>query len=234
MSKPTDQCVSSVEAIDMQGDVIIVVQGSSPDKTRRFLVSTKVLGLASPVFLKLLGPRFLEGQQLAKTYRPEIALYQDSPAIMGVIFTILHYQEPEVISKMSTQWLVTFAIHCDKYNCTKALWPRAHIWLQNHKQEIMTPQNHGNLLLAAYLFRDSKQFTALSREAQLKLPVAFSLEWEKSEILNSLPDTVTCRADEHIQLWPNIATVVVLLPYKLKFAPAITEYRNTFSLYRRL
>lgn len=193
MSEPTIQCVSSVETIDMQGDVIIVAQGSSPDQTRRFLVSTKVLSLASPVFLKLLGPRFLEGQQLANTYRPEIALYQDSPAIMGVIFTILHYQEPEEMSEMSTQWLAGFAIHCDKYMCTKALWHRVHIWLCNYNEEIMTPQNHGNLLLAAYLFRDSKHFTVFSREAQLKLPVAFSIEWEKSEILNSLPDAVTCK-----------------------------------------
>ncbi|KAJ5536965.1 hypothetical protein N7513_010151 [Penicillium frequentans] len=70
MSEPTNQCVLSVETIDMQGDVIIVAQGSSPDKSRRFLVSTKVLGLASPVFLKLFGPEFLEGQQLANCYRP--------------------------------------------------------------------------------------------------------------------------------------------------------------------
>lgn len=193
MSEPTNQHVSSVETIDMEGDVIIVAQGSSTDKTRRFLVSTKVLGLASPVFLKMFGPKFLEGQQLTNTYRPEIALYHDIPIIMGVIFTILHYQEPKEVCEMSSHWLATFAIHCDKYDCTKALWPRVHIWLRNYEKEIMTPQNHGNLLLAAYLFRDSKQFTAFSREAQLKLPVAFYLEWEKSEILNRLPDTVTCK-----------------------------------------
>lgn len=193
MSEPTNQCVSSVETIDMQGDVIIVTQESSPDKTRRFLVSTKVLGLASPVFLKLLGPRFLEGQQLANTYRPEIALYQDSPAIMGVIFKILHYQEPEELSELSTQWLAGFAIHCDKYMCTKALWPRVQNWLRKLRKKILTLEDHGNLLLVAYLFRDSKHFYTLSREAQLKLPVTFSLEWDNSDILNSLPDTVTCK-----------------------------------------
>lgn len=193
MCEPTDQCASSVETLDMEGDVIIVTQGDSPDKTRRFLVSTKVLGLASPVFHKLLGPKFLEGQQLANSYRPEIALYEDNPAILGVIFSVLHYREPDEMSQMDTQWLVTFAIHCDKYDCTKAIWPRVRIWLQGFEGKILTPKDYGNLLLAAYLFRDLKQFTTLSREAQLKLPIAFSLEWEKSEILNRLPDTVICK-----------------------------------------
>lgn len=177
----------------MEGDVIIVAHGNSPDKTRRFLVSTKVLGLASPVFLKLLGPKFLEGQQLANSYRPEIALYEDDPAILGVLFSVLHHQEPKEMNQVSTKWLAKMAIHCDKYDCTKPLWSRVYMWLYEYQQETVTAEDYGNLILTACLFRNSWLFTRLTRDAQLKLPLRFSLAWEKSEILNRLPDAVICK-----------------------------------------
>ncbi|KAJ6093031.1 hypothetical protein N7486_008320 [Penicillium sp. IBT 16267x] len=147
----------------------------------------------------MFGLNLLEGQQLANCYRPEISLYEDDPATLGVIFSVLHYQKPEEMSEMTTMWLATLAIHCDKYDCTKALWPRASMWLFQLQKKDLTPEDHGNLLLTAYLFRNSQIFTEVTREAQLRLSVRFSIRWEKSGILNRLPGTVILELRERIE-----------------------------------
>lgn len=44
--------MAELERLDPDGDVVVVVEDQSPLK-RRFLVSSKVLSVASPVFAKL-------------------------------------------------------------------------------------------------------------------------------------------------------------------------------------
>lgn len=53
-------CESDIERLDQDGDVILAVEGQSPDTERHFLVSSKVLSLASPVFARLFAPGFLK------------------------------------------------------------------------------------------------------------------------------------------------------------------------------
>lgn len=109
-----------LERLNPDGDVILLVEGQS---TGQFLVSSKILSIASPVFAKLFGSNFHEGMQMAKSSRPTIPLREDDPVAMRTILRILHHQEPEQVEPMNAERLAIFAIHCDKYDCVKALRP---------------------------------------------------------------------------------------------------------------
>lgn len=189
---PDAEIPENIERFDANGDVILVVSDQLPENTRRFLVSSKVLGLASSVFAKLFGPNFHEGIKLQNHTCPEVDLHGDDPAAMGAMVGILHYQEPNEIVRTDAQWLSTLAVQCDKYDCGKALGGWISAWL-NQFQSIKTPEDYGNLILAAYLFRHAEHFSRFTLQAQLSLPPDFALKWEESEIMKRLPDRVKCR-----------------------------------------
>ncbi|GIZ45836.1 hypothetical protein CKM354_000898700 [Cercospora kikuchii] len=83
---------SSFQAIDPEGDVILVV-GELDDQ---FQVSSAVLSKASPVFQAMLGPNFREGQQLrsnGNTEPVEIPLPDDDPKAMTLMCRLLHCRD---------------------------------------------------------------------------------------------------------------------------------------------
>ena len=184
--------IPDTDRYDPDGNVVIVVQGQSPHPTRRFLVSSKVLSLVSPVFAGLFSPRFFEGRELEKCACPELTLHDDEPRTMGIIFAILHYHEPKELAHMNAGSLAVLAIHCDKYDCGKAFWPWVSIWFQI-LQSKPTEEDYGHLLLAAHFFRNPEHFSEISRKAQLELPFGFNIEWEKSELLDMIPDVAKCK-----------------------------------------
>jgi len=112
---------STIERFDQDGNVIIVVEAPPLENIRRFLVSSKVLGLALPVFAKLFSPNFYEGTRLANDTYPELILHDDDPAAIGAIIAILYYQEPKEIAPTDAKWLAILAIQYDKYNYVKAI-----------------------------------------------------------------------------------------------------------------
>lgn len=186
-----DQC-PEIECFDQDGNVIIVTEDQSAVSRRRFLVSSKVLSLASPVFAKLFSPHFSEGAKVAHSSCPELTLHDDEPAAMGIIFAILHYQELKEMTHMTPKSLAILAIHCDKYDCVKALRPWVSTWFRDLQSQ-PTVEDYGHLLLAAHFFRSSVHFSELTLKAQLDLAPGFTAEWEKCPILDMLPDNVTCK-----------------------------------------
>ncbi|KAJ5360748.1 hypothetical protein N7517_009939 [Penicillium concentricum] len=127
-----------IERFDPDGDVIIVSEGESPDDTRRFLVSSKVLSLASPVFAKLFGPNFYEGTQMATCTCPELHLHDDDPAMM------------KEVPGRDTECIANLTIHGDKYDCVKALRPWVSTWIHNFDVTPST-EEFGHLIVAAHL-----------------------------------------------------------------------------------
>ncbi|PYH28827.1 uncharacterized protein BO87DRAFT_450135 [Aspergillus neoniger CBS 115656] len=113
--KPAEQ--QDLESLDPGGDLILSIEGQT---TRRFLVSSKVLTLASPVFANLLGPNFREGRQVTESHCPTICLHDDDPVCMKTVLEILHYQG-DGEDQMNAERLAFIAVHCDKYICTTAL-----------------------------------------------------------------------------------------------------------------
>lgn len=175
-----------IEELDYAGDVVLIVEGESPN-TAKFLVSSKVLGLASPVFAALFSQNFSEGGQIIEGNRPEIMLRDDDPAAMRKILGILHYKDPG--DEMDAKMLAALAIHCDKYNCIRALKPWIKIWLTSIGS-MKAADDYGLLLLAAHFFRMPESFAWVSSNAQKDLTRDVVLTWEVHEHLNLLPHGV--------------------------------------------
>lgn len=106
--------------LDADGDAILDVAVVRSNKTFEFLISTKVLSLASPVFAKLFGPHFLEGSRLNRAECPHIKLYDDDPCALEVILKSLHYQGVDQLSAIDAKILASIAVHCDKYDYINA------------------------------------------------------------------------------------------------------------------
>ena len=174
-----------IKELDYVGNVVLIVEGESPN-TAKFLVSSKVLGLASPVFAALFSENFSEGGQIIEGNRPEITLRDDDPAAMQKILGILHYKNPG--DEMDAKMLAALAIHCDKYTCIRALRP----WIKNWFASIgsMESTDYGLLLLAAHFFRMPDSFAWVSSKAQKDLTLDVLLTWEVHEHLNLLPHVV--------------------------------------------
>ncbi|KAB8235721.1 uncharacterized protein BDW43DRAFT_269478 [Aspergillus alliaceus] len=175
-----------LEQLDPDGNVILLVEGQN---ARRFLVSSKVLTLASPMLAKLFSSNFYEGEQIASSHRPTIPLHGDDPAAMRTILEILHYREPEQVDPMDAERLAVLAINCDKYDCIKALRPWIINWFYGFPS-LGTAEEYGYLLLAAHLFRSAEQFTGISVKAQTRLSPDFFVKWEVIDMLRFLPDGV--------------------------------------------
>ncbi|KXG49675.1 uncharacterized protein PGRI_056430 [Penicillium griseofulvum] len=185
------QLGSDIERLDPDGNLIIVAKGQSPADTRRFLVSSKVLSLASPVFAKLFGPNFYEGTQVAACTCPEVPLHDDDPAVTGALLAILHYQEPQDVPNTDAEWLANLAVHCDKYDCVKALNPWVLNWFQNFPPTRLM-EKYGHLILAAHLFRSEEHFSRLTSKAQVHLNLNFHYYWDGVQILDRIPDSLKC------------------------------------------
>lgn len=173
-----------IERIDPNGDVILLVKG--PTSAARFLVSSKILSMASPMFTNLFSPKFSEGAQMASCSCPTISLYEDDSAAMRTIISILHFRGPPQGDAMSAENFAMLAIHCDKYDCVRALSPWTFKWF-NDLRSITNAKDYGYLLLAAHFFRSSDEFSRVSVEAQIQLSSDFSATWETVDMLDLLP-----------------------------------------------
>lgn len=113
--------------IDDQGDVILVVSADSDMtsyklETRKLLVSSKVLSVASSYFKKLLAPHSIGGVGNRTGRRPEISLEEHSPEVVDIILHRLHFSDMRVWDdNFCPNLLEQIAKQCDKYACTDAL-----------------------------------------------------------------------------------------------------------------
>ncbi|KAL7806861.1 hypothetical protein V8C44DRAFT_338495 [Trichoderma aethiopicum] len=173
--------------LDPEGDATFIINGS--ECPQEYRVSSKVLSLASPVFYKLFGPNFKEGQEVRRGDHPRISLEDDDPKAMGLILSILHHKSSQVPLKMEPEALATLAIHCDKYDCNEALRPWAASWCSS-SEDITAAEDFGFMLLAAYMFR-SPAFSAIAARAARRLKPNFASVWGEHETLTLLPEKIT-------------------------------------------
>lgn len=186
-SKANEALDNEPTALDPHGDVILDIR--TLDSTISFLVSSKVLSLASPVFARMFAPGFAEGEKLLAGDRLRITFREDKVPAMEHILKALHYQG-DTSSSMAAVDLAILAIHCDKYDCVKALATWISHWFSNLKEITNTSRDLGYMLLAAYMFSNSKQFKEVSARALQELNASFSLEWQESDLLEIIPVSI--------------------------------------------
>jgi hypothetical protein len=180
---------------DPDGDVFLRCKDQDTGIPKSFRVSSKVLRLASPVFARLLGPTFQEGRKLRQEGCLVVQLEDDDAPLMKLILDVLHYKADSTYQVVDAEKLARLAIHCDKYDCTKALGPWVSTWFKNVAETPGDLVEIGFRLLAAYLFNDSGRFAQISKEAIGEVIPGFSLTWEEKKITTLLPSGVPSKSD---------------------------------------
>lgn len=177
--------------LDPNGNVIFVVQGQ-----KRFLVSSSVLSLASPVFAALFKPYFSEGLKVATGQCPEIDLPEDEVRAMDVILSIIHHKEPDqtISARPAPTLLASIAMHGDKYDCTKVLHPWFVTWFESSLKGSVSRYGWGHLILAAHFFQNQKLFKRVTDGALKNLTHKNLAEWERSKamakVIQFLPESL--------------------------------------------
>ncbi|KAH0491868.1 hypothetical protein TgHK011_003271 [Trichoderma gracile] len=183
----THASMSETVQLDPEGDAVLSINSSGVNN--RYLVSSRVLSLASPVFSKLFGPNFKEGQETRRGDCPCISLEEDDPEAMGLILCILHFKCAQVPLTMKPKELATLAIQADKYNFNEALRPWAAQWCNNF-EDLTASEDLGFMLLAAYMLR-SPSFSGIAARIVKQLTPGFASVWEEHELLALLPEKIT-------------------------------------------
>ncbi|ETS86243.1 hypothetical protein PFICI_00071 [Pestalotiopsis fici W106-1] len=179
---------TDIVSVDPKGDVILQVNASPQSTARSFLVSSKVLCLASDYFVAMFNSRFAEGRRLQEEACPTITLEEDDPNAMHIILRLLHHQHHNIELQMDPELLASVAIHCDKYQCHQTLRPWAVHWCASCSK-VSASEDLGYLLLAAHLFR-VPNFSQISAQASRHLQPEFGRVWKQHNVLQRLPDTL--------------------------------------------
>ncbi|KAK8111623.1 uncharacterized protein PG998_008080 [Apiospora kogelbergensis] len=160
--------------LDPEGDVTITINCPQCDEPRSFQASSQVLRLASPVFSKMLGPNFREGQQLQNDGRVTITLHDDDPEATKMILCALHHHPDTSKISISHELLVPMAMFSDKYDCSRALSPWVPHWCKMFSRSGL---EIGSLLIAAYLFR-AFNFDEISKNIAMHMCPFFKTSFE--------------------------------------------------------
>lgn len=173
----------SIIHLDPNGDAILSVKRSDQDvipgpidllcstvlgigiiKTQKYLISTTVLRLASPVFARMFQSDFSEGIAVKTEKCPTIELKEDHPDAMDTILRVLHHKSDNA-SNISPAFFARIAIQADKYQLQKPLKPWAALWCHDRTLERKdAPSDYYLMLMTAWVFRlDSS--TIISKKA---------------------------------------------------------------------
>jgi|SRR5688572_1534792 hypothetical protein len=128
MSRPrkTARTKDATSDLDPDGDLTLTVKAAEDSKS--YLVSSKILSIASPVFRSMMGPNFKEGHALPTAARPENTLKDDDRLAMDYILRIVHHRSSEVPERLEPWILASIAVHCDKYDLIEVVKPFLKNW----------------------------------------------------------------------------------------------------------
>ena len=107
----------SIIQLDPNGDAILSVKvpgDGATTKTKEFLVSTTVMGLASPVFVKMFQSESSEGVAVKEGKRPTIELKECDPDTMDIILRVLHHKSDNLPDDVKPTAITLVATNADK------------------------------------------------------------------------------------------------------------------------
>lgn len=163
MEATKEDTLSKSIVVDCEGDVILLLED------HEIQVSSKVLGLASPVFKAMFSPSFAEGRSLTSSSPSRISLTDDNLVAIVSLCQIIHYQTKSLPKEPDQSFVEQLAIVADKYDCIEALGPLSHMWLATLEAEAVvliedaTSSTIGKLLYSAYTFDCAIAFKKITR-----------------------------------------------------------------------
>jgi hypothetical protein len=145
---------TEVTEIDELGDLTLIV-GFQPGATR-YLVSSTVLRLASPVWKAMLTGKFRESTARI------IPFPDDCPLVLGTLLRLAHLQHNNIPKEMGFDDLVELAAICDKYDVLSIVRPYVYEWVQPWRKHLWTP-GYEEWLYLAWVFGYIQDFIALAK-----------------------------------------------------------------------
>lgn len=159
--------------IDSDGDILVNFSG-----TVTFLVSEKVLSLASPVLTWMVKPPVEGGLTIkddTSTY-PIVSLPHQDPEAFRVFGEVVHHKSTGLYDTPTPRCLRHIAYFIDEYNCAKPMAYSAGVWLSQTLRG-RTREELWDLLQLAYVVNLGAQFYDISRELLWISPGRFG-GWE--------------------------------------------------------
>ncbi|KAK4570453.1 hypothetical protein LTR86_002533 [Recurvomyces mirabilis] len=182
--------VKNIEVAD-DGDVVLSFQCGSTIRA-----SSVILSMASPVFKKMLGPKFLEGQATRSSEQPKtIELLDDDFDAMGMLLALMHFQQPAAPNVTAIE-LCRLAVAADKWDCvepmslaTEALLRRKAVELSSSAM-VDVSNELGAVASAAYLLRHREMFALFTRWLVLLETKPISTMMYREEFVNLPPGVI--------------------------------------------
>ena len=108
--------------IDPHGDLTLIV--GADDDAKSFLVSSKVLSVASPVWRAMLSTR----NGFKEAGSEEIVFPDDDPEALRIVLLACHLSFPKVPKMVDLIDLANLCTICDKYDCISLIQPWFSAW----------------------------------------------------------------------------------------------------------
>lgn len=140
-----------------------------PSGSIHFLVSSKHMILASPVFKAMPGGYFKEGLLLRASGKLKLPLPDDDPIAFEILLNIIHGHHREVPRYVSLWLLTRLAILVDKYQMLERLKVFSDMWInelqfRGFTPEYFTPDTLSlSWLSISWVFRKTKIFRKVTR-----------------------------------------------------------------------
>lgn len=153
---------TSIEEIESQGDILFLVG----PKEKQVRVHSLTMARTSPVFAKMVGPNFSEGQSLANRGIEPVAikLPEDDPCAFVFICSAVHGISLDTMP--DSKQLLDVAILADKYDFIKALRYASQYWIQKFS-DYKKSDDLWRVLVSAYMLGDARGFQRISRQLVL-------------------------------------------------------------------
>lgn len=161
--------------IDPNGDLILVVGTKEKTSLR---VQSKILSVASKVFLTMFSQSYMEGMGLASASEPySVSLPEDDPEGLTILCKLLHFQFSSFTSTPTSEELMDLAVTAHKYDCVAALSCMSTKWLLDtdfHMDEGFYPAEE--LLVASYLLKNHDSFKEVTKQCVYGRSCSFTAE----------------------------------------------------------
>ncbi|KAK6334635.1 hypothetical protein TWF718_010089 [Orbilia javanica] len=147
----------------------LIIHLSTPAVSHRYLVSSQILRVVSPVWRRHLDPDspFQSLSTCVETISGRahtiMTLYDDDPDTLLLVLNILHFSTSSVpTTTIGFGQLRSFAVLCDKYDCIHVLNSYSKVWLDVWAPVALEP-GYEDWLFIAKVFGDQRKVKELEK-----------------------------------------------------------------------
>jgi len=163
------QSSSGGERFDRNADLTLIV--GEGDELREFLVCSRSLARASPVFQQMLFGSFRESRSLQNSSDPwVVTLPEDSATVAKLLFSIVHGRFNDIPKSLSLHELVDVLVFTDKYDMTQTIRPWVKDWVSSATswQESLETRDYITLIGVAWELGNVRVLETLTRRLILE------------------------------------------------------------------